>query len=60
MCIGVSCFAKEIAASEIYSDFMVRYEIEHGLFGVVENAGARWASISFYRDSKQGEFEATE
>jgi DNA-binding CsgD family transcriptional regulator len=46
------CSKPEIRRTEIYNDFMLRFDIEHGLFGVIENNGDRWASISFYRDTR--------
>lgn len=49
----------EMVTSELYNDFMQRFGFEHGLFGVVENAEARWASVSLYRDSSCTEFEGS-
>ena len=39
---------------------MVRFDIEHGLFGVVENDGRRWASVSLYRDKSAAAFDSSE
>ena len=50
----------EFANSEIYNDFMVRFGIEHGMFGVVENTGSRMASVSLYRNSSSSGFQALE
>jgi DNA-binding CsgD family transcriptional regulator len=50
----------EMGITEIYNDFMVRFDVEHGLFGVVENSRSRWASISLYRDSSRLPFQGPE
>jgi DNA-binding CsgD family transcriptional regulator len=50
----------EMALTEIYNDFMVRFSIEHGMFGVVENSRSCWASISLYRDSSRPAFHDPE
>ena len=49
----------EMLKSELYNDFMKQFGIEHGLFGVLENAEARWASVSLYRDVSCAEFEGS-
>jgi DNA-binding CsgD family transcriptional regulator/PAS domain-containing protein len=54
------CSGAEIAKTEIYNDYMVRFGFEHGLFGVAENSGPRWASVSLYRDSSRPTFEQRE
>jgi DNA-binding CsgD family transcriptional regulator len=54
------CPLTELASTEIYNDFLVRFSVEHGLFGVVENSGSRWASISLYRDSSRPAFQDPE
>ncbi len=54
------CPLAELAPTEIYNDFMIKFGIEHGLFGVVENSGPRWASVSLYRDSSLSAFESSE
>ena len=50
----------EMAITEIYNDFMVPFSVEHGLFGVVENSGSHWASVSLYRDSSRPPFQDPE
>jgi DNA-binding CsgD family transcriptional regulator/PAS domain-containing protein len=50
----------EMAATEIYNDFMIRFDVEHAMFGVVENTGARLASVSLYRSSSSSEFHGSE
>jgi DNA-binding CsgD family transcriptional regulator len=54
------CSHAEMATTEVYNDFMVPFGVEHGLFGVAENSGSRWASISLYRDRSCPEFHTTE
>jgi DNA-binding CsgD family transcriptional regulator len=54
------CPLAELSGTEVYNDFMVRFGVEHGLFGVVENDGSRWASMSLYRHSSQCPFDASE
>jgi|HubBroStandDraft_6_1064221.scaffolds.fasta_scaffold35518_2 DNA-binding CsgD family transcriptional regulator len=51
---------EEMATTEIYNDFMVRFGIEHGLFGMVENSRSLWASVSLYRDSSSSAFQSSE
>jgi DNA-binding CsgD family transcriptional regulator len=54
------CSRAEIATTEVYNDFMVRFGVEHGLFGVAENSGSHWASVSLYRDSSCSAFDQCE
>jgi DNA-binding CsgD family transcriptional regulator len=51
------CTNRELLKTEIYNDFMTRFHVEHGMFGVAENNKARWASLSLYRKTESGEFE---
>ena len=53
------CPLSELNTTEIYNDFLVRFGIEHGLFGLVENSGSRFASVSLYRDSSRPAFDAS-
>jgi DNA-binding CsgD family transcriptional regulator len=46
----------ELSTTEIYNDFLARFGIEHGLFGVAVNSGSRWASVGLYRDSTRSAF----
>ena len=46
----------ELSTTEIYNDFLARFGIEHGLFGVAVNSGSRWASVGLYRDSTGSAF----
>jgi len=50
------CSYAELATTEIYNDFLLRYRIVHGMFGLVENDGSRWASVSLYRGQGSNEF----
>ena len=53
------CSLSELKRTEIYNDFLARFGIEHGLFGLVENSGSRFASVSLYRDSSRPAFDAS-
>jgi hypothetical protein len=39
---------------------MSRYNIEHGLLGMVENSPNRLAAVSLYRSASAAEFQASE
>ena len=39
---------------------MIRFGVEHGLFGVAENSASCWASVSLYRNSSCPTFEQRE
>ncbi|MFZ0884828.1 MAG: helix-turn-helix transcriptional regulator [Candidatus Acidiferrales bacterium] len=54
------CSGAELATTEVYNDFMVRFGFEHGLFGLPLNTGSRFASISLYRESSCPGFGASE
>lgn len=54
------CTRAEIKASEIYNDFMVRFGIEYGMFGVVESSPTRWASVSLFRGASNSEFRLSD
>jgi len=54
------CPPKELASTEIYNDFLVRYGIVHGMFGLVENHAPRWASVSLYRGLSSSEFRVSD
>ena len=53
------CPLSELATTEIYNEFLVRFGIEHGLFGLVENSRFRLAVVSLYRDSSRPAFDAS-
>ena len=51
------CELEQLANTEIYNDFLVRYGIVRGMFGVIENdPSRRWGSISLYRRQSSKEF----
>ena len=60
MQFGSTLPSTELTTTEVYNDFLVRFDVEHGLFGVVENADSRWASVSLYRDSSSSAFQSSE
>jgi DNA-binding CsgD family transcriptional regulator len=54
------CQPQELARTEIYNDYLVRYGFVHGMFGLVENNATRWASLSLYRDLHSEEFQVSD
>ena len=50
------CLHEEFVKTGFYNDFMARYGIVHGMFGLVENSSTRWASLSLFRSSRAKEF----
>jgi DNA-binding CsgD family transcriptional regulator len=54
------CPLAEMTATEVYNEFMAPFGVEHGLFGVAENSGTHWASVSLYRNSSCPAFSASE
>jgi DNA-binding CsgD family transcriptional regulator len=54
------CTTAELVTTEIYNDFMVPYGLAHGMFALVENNAARWASISMYRSPLSGNFRTSD
>lgn len=54
------CGFEELVTTEIYNDFMVKYDVAHGMFGLVENNASRWASVSLFRGSLSGDFKVSE
>jgi DNA-binding CsgD family transcriptional regulator/PAS domain-containing protein len=54
------CPHDELAASEIYNDFLMRYRVEHLVSAVINSGGSRWAAISAYRDRSSPEFQRDE
>jgi DNA-binding CsgD family transcriptional regulator len=60
---GTVCSSEELAtrgeieATEHYNDFMTKFDIEYGMFGVVENSASRWASVSLFRSRSRCEFQ---
>ncbi len=55
------CMPKELASTEIYNEFLLRYGIVHGMFGVIENdPSRRWGSVSLYRDVSSKQFRVSD
>ena len=54
------CRTNELKKTEIYNDFLVPYDLTHGMFGLVENNSSRWASVSLFRGSTSREFRVSD
>jgi DNA-binding CsgD family transcriptional regulator len=54
------CLHEEFVKTGFYNDFMARYGIVHGMFGLVENSSTRWASLSLFRSSRAKEFRPSD
>jgi DNA-binding CsgD family transcriptional regulator len=54
------CPQSELRNTEVYNDYMVRFNFEHAMFVVAENTGSRLASVSLYRDSSCPEFATSD
>lgn len=55
------CGVEEFTNTEIYNDFMSRYGIGRGMFGVIENNPAkRWGSVGLYRGIASSEFRVAD
>lgn len=54
------CAVSELQRTEIYNDLMRRFDIEHGLFCVIDNTQCRWASVSLYRGRSSTPFQYSE
>ncbi len=50
------CTLHELRKTEVYNDLMVRFDIEHGMFGIFEREGTQWAGLSLYRSAASGEY----
>ena len=51
------CPLAELKTTEVYNDCLVRFDVAHGLFVVVENNVLSGASVSLFRSSSSPEFE---
>lgn len=61
VCTSDSLFpTRELASTEFYNDFLSRYGIAHGMFGLVEHNEISVAGISLYRGLLSGEFRASD
>jgi DNA-binding CsgD family transcriptional regulator/PAS domain-containing protein len=47
------CSRTEYRASEIYNDLLSRYDIEYGMFSLVENSQDRLAVVNLFRDASE-------
>jgi DNA-binding CsgD family transcriptional regulator len=54
------CPLSELATTEVYNDFMLRFGVEHAMFAVAENTGSRLACVSLYRNSSRPEFTTSD
>lgn len=54
------CAVEELKRTEVYNDLMVRFNIEHGMFGLVQRDGYGWSTLSLYRSVSSGEFGASD
>lgn len=54
------CPSKEMVTTEIYNDFLVRFGVGRGMFGVIENQASRWASVSLYKGPRSSEFRVSD
>lgn len=50
------CPLQEMKTTEIFNDFLVPDNVQHGMFGILEDNKCRGGSISLYRDRKRPEF----
>jgi DNA-binding CsgD family transcriptional regulator len=51
------CPLAELKTTEVYNDCLVRFDVAHGLFVIVENNALSGASVSLFRSSSSPEFE---
>jgi DNA-binding CsgD family transcriptional regulator len=54
------CPLEELVTTEFYNDFLFRYGIVHGMFGLVKRDASSWASVSLYRGSRSREFRVSD
>lgn len=50
----------EFTETGFYNDFMVRYGMAHGMFGLIENNGTRVANLGLYRSPRSNEFRPSD
>jgi DNA-binding CsgD family transcriptional regulator/PAS domain-containing protein len=51
------CPLDELARTEFFNDFLLRFEAVHGLFGAVQDLGGMFSNLSIFRRHKRGPFE---
>jgi len=54
------CPLEQLVTTEFYNDFLFRYGIVHGMFGLVERNANSWASVSLYRGTLSREFRPSD
>lgn len=54
------CSLSELGTTEIYNDFLSKYGVVHGLFGLVENDQSQTSGVNLYRDLSSNEFSASD
>ena len=54
------CSFHELERTEYFNDFLLRFQVEHGLFGVAHNVGGAVVNLSVYRSHEAGPFEERE
>jgi len=54
------CPLEELTTTEFYNDFLLRYGIVHGMFGLLQRDKTSWASVSLYKSSLSGEFRLSD
>jgi DNA-binding CsgD family transcriptional regulator len=54
------CPLAELTTTEFYNDFLLRYGIVHGMFGLLQYDKTSWASVSLYKGSLSGEFQPSD
>jgi DNA-binding CsgD family transcriptional regulator/PAS domain-containing protein len=54
------CSFHELERTEYFNDFLLRFQIAHGLFGVAQNLGGAVVNLSVYRSQGTGPFEERE
>jgi DNA-binding CsgD family transcriptional regulator len=54
------CPLEELVTTEFYNDFLFRFDIVHGMFGLAERNANNWASISLYRGSHSRAFRVSD
>ena len=52
--------SQSLAKTEIYNDFLVPYEIPHGIFAMIARSPSRVVNLSILRGSNLGPFETTD
>ena len=51
------CPLDELARTEFFNDFLLRFEAVHGLFGAVQDLDGMFSNLSIFRRHKRGPFE---